>query len=314
MVGIIILNYIAYKETIKCTRSIMETYSGPYRIYIIDNDSKNGSYNKLTKEFASYSNIRIIKNDKNSGYSAGNNIGIKQAIKDDCEYILISNSDIIFHPNSIEEMHKFIGSHENVGIVGPKILNKAGGVEIKSRMFSKTGIREKLFARTKLRAFNYKGIYRNYYGLDKSFDEPIEVYALSGCCFMMSKKIAKLITPLDENTFLYEEEVIIGIRAEKTGFKTYYVPDSVVTHYHAVSSKYIGAFSLIHLVNSEIYYCKSYLKLKSVHILPIYLFRVALYISRCFKDSNYRRNAIVFLKQTQNRLWSKDGLGKVGGG
>ncbi|MFC4322622.1 glycosyltransferase family 2 protein [Litchfieldia salsa] len=311
MIGIVILNYLAYKETINCINSIFDTCKENYKVYVIDNNSKNESYDMLKQTFDQYENINIIKNTVNSGYSAGNNIGIKQAIQDGCEFILISNSDIIFHRNSIKELKDYLIKHNNVGIVGPKVLEISGEIDKKSRMFLKTGVKEKLFARTKLRRFNYKNLYREYYGLDKSFEEEQEVFALSGCCFMMSKKIAELITPFDENTFLYEEEVIIGIRAASTGLKTFYIPRAVVTHFHAVSSKHIGAFSLIHLVNSEIYYCKNYLNAKNYEILPIYLVRVLLYLSRCINDSNYRKNLIVFLKQTQMRLWSKDGLGNT---
>ncbi|HWO77460.1 MAG TPA: glycosyltransferase family 2 protein [Bacillus sp. (in: firmicutes)] len=309
MIGIVILNYLAYKETINCIYSILDTYKEKYKVYVVDNNSNNESYDSLKETFRGNTNINIIKNTVNSGYSAGNNIGIKQAIQEGCEFILISNSDIIFHKNSIKEMKNFLIKNSNVGIVGPKVLNKSGEIDKKSRMFLKTGIKEKLFARTKLRRLNYKNLYREYYGLDKSYNEEHEVFALSGCCFMMSKKIAELITPFDENTFLYEEEVIIGIRAAATGLKTFYVPSAVVTHFHAVSSKYIGAYSLIHLVNSEIYYCKRYLNAKIYKILPIYLVRVLLYLSRCINDTNYRKNIAVFLKQTQKRLWSKDGLG-----
>lgn len=310
MIGIVILNYLAYKETINCINSIINTYDENYKIYCVDNNSHNESYDMLRDEFSTNKNIIVIKNIVNAGYSAGNNVGINKAIQDGCEFILISNSDIIFHNNSIKDMENFIKNNINVGIVGPKVLDRSGEIEKKSRMFLKTGLKEKLFARTKLRGLNYKGIYREYYGLDKSFEKETEVFALSGCCFMMSEKITELITPLDENTFLYEEEVIIGIRAAATGLRSFYVPSAVVTHFHAVSSKHIGAFSLIHLVNSEIYYCKSYLKATTIKILPIYFIRVFLYLSRCIKDQNYRRNIIVFFLQTLKRLGSKDGLGK----
>lgn len=310
MVGIVILNYISYIETINCIDSILNTYSDDYKIYIVDNNSPNESFIEINKRYGNNNKIKIIQNNSNLGYAAGNNIGIKMALDDKCEYITISNSDIIFHDNSIKNMCDFINNNKNIGIVGPKVVNEAGEIEKKSRIFRKTGIKEKLLAGTKFRVFNIGNIYTDYYGLDIPFDVPVEVYTLLGACFTMSKEIAELITPFDENTFLYEEEVINGIKAASTGLKTYFVPTSVVTHKHAASSKHIGAFVLIHLVNSEIYYCKTYLKAPVIKILPIYLVRVMLYLSRCIKDPNYRKNLLNFIIQTQDRLWSKEGLGR----
>lgn len=309
MIGIIVLNFIAYEETIKCVRSIMKACQEDFKIYIVDNASPNESYLRIKEYFLSNDQVIVIQNTRNVGYAAGNNIGIKKALEEGCQYILIANSDIIFHDHSITILRLFLENNPQVGIVGPKVLHPSGEVEHKSRMFMKTGIKEKIFARTKFRSFNIGGMYRRYYGLDRSFNEVTEVFALLGCCFMFSRNMAEQITPLDENTFLYEEEVIIGIRAAATGLKTFYVPDSVVTHVHAMSSKYIGAFSLIHLVNSEIYYCKTYLKACIIQILLVYMVRFLLYLSRCLHDKNYRKNLKEFFFQTQYRLWSKDGLG-----
>lgn len=309
MIGIVVLNFIAYEETIKCVNSIINTCKEDFEVYIVDNASPNESYLKIKEYFHLNYKVIVIKNTRNIGYAAGNNIGIKKAFEKGCQYIVIANSDIVFHARSIYSMRLFLERNSHVGIVGPKVLHPSGEIEHKSRMFMKTGIKEKIFARTKLRILNIDGIYRRYYGLDQSFNEVTEVFALLGCCFMLSRNMAEKITPFDENTFLYEEEVIIGIRAAATGLKTFYVPDAVVTHYHAMSSKYIGAFSLIHLVNSEIYYCKTYLKASSIQIFFVYIIRFLLYLSRCLNDKNYRKNFKKFIFQTQYRLWSKDGLG-----
>lgn len=309
MIGIVILNYNTYKETINCANSVISTCGGQYKIYIVDNASQDESYSKLSSYFGKNNDVLIISSTINLGYAAGNNVGIKQALADGCNCIIISNSDVIFHEESINKMYDFLRLNKNVGIVGPKELNRMGEIEKKSRIFIHTGIKEKLFARTKLRMFNFGNIYNKYYGIDKPFNEITEVYAVGGACFAISRKMAESITPLDDNTFLYEEEMIIGIRAAKTGLKTVYLPTARVTHYHAASSKYIGAYSLIHLVKSEIYYCKTYLKAPILKILPLYFIRVLLYLSRCVSDRSYRSNLKNFIIETQDRLWSKNGLG-----
>nr|WP_263324293.1 glycosyltransferase family 2 protein [Neobacillus sp. Marseille-Q6967] len=309
MVGIIILNYMAYRETINCVHSIFKSSSEDITIYIVDNNSPNDSFNILKEEFSGFNNIKLVKNNINSGYSAGNNIGIKMALEDECDTIIISNSDIIFHENSIEEMVRFLKENPNIGVIGPKVLDSSNNLALNTRIMTKTGIKEKIFARTRLRELNLFNLYNTHYGFDKPYDRELEVYRVSGCCFAMSNKMALLITPFDENTFLYEEEPIIGIRAERTGLKTYYFPKAVVTHYHAASSKYIGSFSQIHFVNSEIYYLKTYMNASTLMILPIYFARVLLYLSRCVSNNDYRKNIGKFFIESQKRLWSKNGLG-----
>lgn len=310
MVGIIILNYMAYQETMDCVESIYRTFHDPYRIYIVDNASPNDSYGKLHAIYHDHKDIALIPNTRNAGYSAGNNIGIKKALEDGCQYLLISNSDILYHEGAIEEMRRFLDAHPEAGMVGPKVLDDRGEVSPISRIFLKTTIREKLFATSRLRSLNYRNIHRDYYGLDKSFDETHRVYHLVGCCFMMKRDLAMKVTPFDEHTFLYEEELILGIQVEKAGYAAYNHPAAVVTHLNERSSKHIRSYALIHLVNSEIYYCKQYLGASRLQILPIYAIRIGLYLERCLKDEDYRKNLGKFLKESGNRFWSADGLGR----
>ena len=84
----------------------------------------------------------FIQNERNAGYSAGNNIGIKRALEDGCEEVLISNSDVRYETGSISELQTYLQDHPDVGIVGPKIFLRDGSIQ-KECMMRKTGIREK---------------------------------------------------------------------------------------------------------------------------------------------------------------------------
>lgn len=311
MVGIIILNYMSYNETVNCVTSIRRTTKSNFKIYIVDNFSPNESYEYLQKKYENSDDINISQTKSNKGYSAGNNFGISKALEDGCEFICISNSDIIFHNDAIDIMSDFLLKNKDVGIVGPKIYDKNGHIQKRSYMLTKTGIKEKIFARTRLRRFNLFNTYIDYFGSEEDYYITHPVYAVHGSCFMMSKNMTNIITPFDENTFLYEEEMIIGIRANNTNMLTYYLDNAEVTHFHARSSKHIGAYSLIHLVNSEIYYCKTYLNKSLISILPLYMIRLLHYLSLCIKDKNYRDKFFTFFIQSQKRLWSKKGLIKT---
>ena len=108
---------------------------------------------------------------------------------------------------------------------------------------------------------------------------------------MMSKLCANDVTPLDEHTFLYEEELILGRIMEKKGWKTVYNPCSVVYHKHESSTGGIrkNAFAYMCQVCSEIYYCKRYIGVKNVTIYPLVCYRTVLYIARMFRIKMFRQ-------------------------
>ncbi len=296
MIGIIVLNYINWNDTERCLKSIISTtYNIKYHIYLIDNASPNKIPGYI-KDFLGIENITFIQNPKNIGFSAGNNVGIKKALEDECEYILVVNNDVIFLENSILNMHSYLEHNLHIGIVGPKILKPDGSIEFPS-MLIKTGLKEKYLVNTPLRYLSSHAK-KKFYCSKSDIDKTFHVHAVRGCCFMMTKQCAIDITPFDENTFLFEEELIIGISMENKGYETIYYPKSAVIHAHGQSTKNAKAFSFICFVKSEIYYCKKYLNARFIQILPLYIIRTLSYFARSFKYKDYRKNSIKYMKET----------------
>ena len=98
MLGIIILNYQTWEISIRCMESIKDTIGEiPYHIYLVDNASPilmpEICQNYLAKHRET---VSFLQAAENRGYAAGNNIGIRQALDDHCEYLLITNNDIVF--------------------------------------------------------------------------------------------------------------------------------------------------------------------------------------------------------------------------
>jgi GT2 family glycosyltransferase len=296
MIGIVILNYNSWNLTDMCVESILESKTSDSSIvYLIDNGSTE-DMNIKTKELLNNKQVFLIRNKKNKGFAAGNNIGFKKALKDGCDNILIANNDIYFKNNSIELMNKYLKDNPEAGIVGPEILSP-DGTKNNSIMFMKTGIKEKYLIRTFLVKINRK-LRNKYYGLGEKFSKPTAVYAVSGCCFMISKKCAKMITPFDENTFLYEEELIIGIRMENSGYKTIFLPQSSVKHFSGQSSKKTKAFCFSEFVIIELYYCNKYLHSSMLAILPLYIIRTLGFLYRSLRYKDFRDNLFNYFKRT----------------
>lgn len=300
MIGIVILNYENWQDTNRCIKSINRNPPREnFQIILVDNASKSVPKYNL-EEFINTYHVIFIRNKKNFGYNAGNNVGIKKAQELGCSFILISNNDVLFKKNTIQVLCDFLKSNPEVGIVGPKIFDREGCVQ-KSNLCRKTGMKEKYLVRTRANII-FKKEYETYFGFDRNYDEIFQVYAVLGCCFMMSKSCADAVTPLDEYPFLYEEELILGIKMEQKNFVTIYNPNAVIEHLHGASTKSVKAFSFAHNVRSEIYYCRKYLNAGKISIYPLYWYRVCLYLGRCVKYSDFRKGWRFFRKLTKKEL------------
>ena len=299
MLGIIILNYQTWEIGIRCMESIKDTIGEiPYHIYLVDNASPilmpEICQNYLAKHRET---VSFLQAAENRGYAAGNDIGIRQALDDNCEFILLTNNDIVFTSESISNMLVAFKSRK-VGIVGPKVLNTDGNIQV-SRCAMKTEMREifQVFTVAK-KVFRRK--YRRYYCLDQKIDKPSVVYYVSGCCFMMSRVCAEAVTPLDEGTILYDEEPILGIHMEEKGFQTLYYPDSVVIHRHGATTMQIQPFMYQCICQSELYYCSHYLHAKKWQLWLLYHYRRTLYRIRSRKDEKLKEYWDEFDRQTKN--------------
>ena len=300
MIGIVILNYQNWEDTFCCVQSIWDNPPNEsFQIILVDNASPNMPEYDLDAMIQEYE-ILYIKNKENKGYNAGNNIGIAKALEIKCDAILISNNDVCFEQGSIQELYDCAKSDAKIGIVGPKILDKNGVIQ-KSNLCRKTGMKEKYLVRTRLNAI-FRHLYKTYFGFDRNYDTMYEVYAVLGCCFLMTRACAEAVTPLDEHPFLYEEELILGITMEHAGFRTLYDPNAVIEHLHGGSTQHVKAFSFAHSVRSEIYYCRKYLHATKAQILPLYWYRVGLYLIRCMRYEDFRKQWKWFRRMMKEEL------------
>lgn len=279
MIGIVLLNYNQWDLTIECVKSIQSTCRTKYRIYLVDNNSIKKETDKFLDFYSKNKDIILLKQTINKGYSAGNNAGIKAAIDDDCEFVLISNNDVIFKEGCIDNMCSFLGNNPNYGIVGPKIMTIDGKLQELNLCCKMTlsGKYKYVLRKTPLRFISRKFV-ADFHKEESQLKDSFDVYAVSGCCFLMSRAATHVLYPFDENTFLYEEENIIGVRMERQGLKTKYFVNSEIIHLGGKSTNGLTTFGYSCLVESEIYYCRKYLGSIRLQVIPLYLFRTCAYI------------------------------------
>lgn len=278
MIGIVILNYETWDVTLQCMESIMEAENEEMiRIYLVDNASTRKKPKEIDR-FIEQHSVTYIEAAENRGYAAGNNLGICRALEDQCTYVLITNNDIRFRSAAIHRMKQLLESSDRIGIVGPQVVG-LDGIHQPSVAMYRTGIREIFHFYTGFRCFHRKAM-REYQGMDQDAGGQYPVYHVSGCCFLMNRKAAETLYPLDENTFLYDEELIIGIRMEQAGLQTWYCGTAVVEHHHGYTTQKNSAFMQKCIRESEQYYCREYLKTGVLQRCLLYCYRKTLQVLR----------------------------------
>ena len=120
---IIILNYKTYQLTLNLIEQLKKLNYPSFDILVIDNNSSNES-GKILKEKANILNYIFIQNSKNTGYAAGNNIGLKYAIVNNYDYSLIANNDLkILDNNFLEVLVNVAENNSHIACVGPKVID-----------------------------------------------------------------------------------------------------------------------------------------------------------------------------------------------
>ena len=284
MIGIVILNYETWDVTLQCMESIMEAENEEMiRIYLVDNASTRKKPKEIDR-FIEQHSVTYIEAAENRGYAAGNNLGICRALEDQCTYVLITNNDIRFRSAAIHRMKQLLESSDRIGIVGPQVVG-LDGIHQPSVARYRTGIREIFHFYTGLRCFHRKAM-RGYQGMDQDAGGQYPVYHVSGCCFLMNRKAAETFYPLDENTFLYDEELIIGIRMEQAGLQTWYCGTAVVEHHHGYTTQKNSAFMQKCIRESEQYYCREYLQANKIILYILFGYRKILQNIRIWFKEN----------------------------
>lgn len=248
MLAIIIVNYNDWDNLKKCIESISVNFS--FKIYVVDNASRKNAY---IEDLLKNVNVEYIESKINGGYSFGNNIGLSKAVKDGCKYFIISNTDIIFKRNSIENLISILQKKES-DIIGPKIFLQSGAVQEEILGVRVDPIDKiKLILNSASNNFLFKKYRSSFNNNFKNGLDSYEVYGLSGCCFAFNETIATEIMPFDDKIFLFNEEWYIAEKCYRKGYKTMITCNAEVLHLHSSTTKNLKLFSYLHFVKSEFY-------------------------------------------------------------
>ncbi len=230
--SIVIVNYNVKEFLQNLIHSIEKaTRNIEYEIIIADNASDDGSVEFLKEKFPQ---IKLIANKNNLGFSKANNQGLKIASG---KYLLLLNPDTLIREDTFEKMIEFFETTPEAGMAGCKILNPDGSLQLACRRsfpgpwtsFCKVTGLSSLFPGSRIFA-RYNLTY-----LDEN--KTYEVDAISGSFMMLRKEAYKKVGGLDEEFFMYGEDLDFCYRVQKSGYKVFYVHNTQIIHYKGESTK-----------------------------------------------------------------------------
>jgi N-acetylglucosaminyl-diphospho-decaprenol L-rhamnosyltransferase len=234
----VILNYKTADMTldaIRAARTALTTLD--HRIDVVDNDSQDGSFERLTAAVADagWPDVRVVQSGHNGGFGAGNNVALRAALlePEPPEFLYILNSDAFPAPDAIEALVSFLEQHPRAGIAGSFIHGPDGDPHL-------TAFRFPSVASEALSGFRLGVLKR----LLPEREVPIHpmpsatqrVDWLAGASMMFRREVLQEIGLFDETFFLYFEETDLCRRAQLAGWECWYVMESRVAHIGSVST------------------------------------------------------------------------------
>lgn len=225
---ILILNFNDKKDTVECLRSL-KNIEASIKIVVIDNGSTDGSIEEINKYFPK---VKIVDNKKNLGFAAGNNVGIRYALKEGADKIIILNTDAFLTPFSFSYLL------ENVGdVVGPVLEFQREGKIV----YDLGGHINWWLGRTTHEEVETKK--------DIAHRNPDYV---SGAAMLIKRQVFERIGLLDDRYFLYYEDADFCSRAKKSGFTIAIEPNAIIYHKLGASSGRHSTTTLYHNLRSNL--------------------------------------------------------------
>lgn len=230
--SIVIVNYNVQHFLEQCLQSVMVAIQNiEAEVFVVDNNSVDGSVAMVQTKFP---NVKLIANKDNGGFSKANNQAMKIAKG---EYVLLLNPDTLVEEDTFEKVVKFMDEHPDAGGLGINMVDGKGNFlpESKRSLPTPEVAFYKIFGLSWL--FPKSKRFGKYHLTFLDKDETHEIEVLSGAFMLMRKEALDKVGLLDEDYFMYGEDIDLSYRIILGGYKNYYYPEARIIHYKGESTK-----------------------------------------------------------------------------
>ncbi len=269
--SIVIVNYNVEHFLEQCLNAVRKAIKGiESEVFVVDNNSVDGSLRMLAEKFPE---VHLIANKDNVGFSKANNQAIK---KSKGEYVLLLNPDTVVEDDTFRKVIQFMDTHPDAGGLGVKMLDGKGkflpeskrGLPTPLAAFYKIFGFSRLFPRSKRFSHYHLGY------LDK--DQIHEIEVLSGAFMLMRRKALDKAGLLDEDFFMYGEDIDLSYRITQAGYKNYYFPETRIIHYKGESTKKSSVNYVFVFYNAMIIFARKHFSQKRAKTFTL-LINIAIY-------------------------------------
>lgn len=230
--SIIIVNYNVRYFLEQALLSVQRAMEGiEAEVWVVDNHSVDDSVAMVRRNFPW---VRLIANQHNPGFSIANNQAIRQSTG---EYVLLLNPDTVLREDTLQRCLEYMDNHPDVGGLGVRMIDGSGNFLPESKRglptpwvaFTKATGLSRLFPRSRL--------FNRYHLGYLAEDEIHEVDVLAGAFMWLRRSVLEEIGLLDEQFFMYGEDIDLSYRIQKAGYRNVYFPETSIIHYKGESTK-----------------------------------------------------------------------------
>lgn len=284
--SIIIVSWNTCDLLESCLKSVFDTMQGEnFEVIVVDNASKDNSVEMVQRLF---SKVKLIRNQENVGFARANNQALQESSG---RYVLLLNSDAFLRDGCIEQMIRMMDESPDIGIAGANLISVDGQPQVSH------GPLPTLYSEV-----------RSLLGLDKlskfiirACSQPavINTGMVSGACLMARRSMLNQIGLLDEQFFMFSEEIDLCLRAHEAGWRVVHIPDARVIHVGGGSTGITPKRLLLLYQGKLLYFSKHHgqigknqllvaIKLTSVIKMLVYSFIRIFSLGRVQKDEIWR--------------------------
>ena len=258
--SVVIVSYNVCRYLEECLQSVEKALEGiEAEVFVVDNASTDDTLHVLPSLFPK---VQFIANEENLGFSRANNIAIRQATG---EYVLLLNPDTNVGEDTLRGAISFMDEHPQAGATGVMMKNADGSNAMESR---------RAIPMPWVSALKMLGFTQRYYMSHLPWDEPCRIEVISGAFFLVRRSALDHVGLLDEDFFMYGEDIDLSFRLLKAGYENWYLPLPII-HYKGKSTRK-NEYRYVHVFYQAmlIFFRKHYSHLSIFYTLPV---KIAIY-------------------------------------